>query len=219
MTLTIADLERMKSHPDTMSPLIEYECTVTGIPQLYEDFVARINEEINSIIKRLEESRDYYNKLSEDALTKIICDMLKSKSIKASHGEYSSGETDLHITHGPYTWIGEAKWWNADANAYEGMRQLVTRYSSGRRESNNGAVLLYNNTSNSTEKIRRLRENYSSMSSEFPDIEVTEEPEGTFEFTTEHTHNSGQKIIVRHKLVLLHHNPNDKSARNRKTAA
>ena len=215
-TLNLSDIERLKNHPDTKSALIQYEYNVLGLEESYSSFVERINSEIDNIIQKLEAASNYYQTACEDSLTYYICSCLQQRSINAEHGSYSNGETDLKVSYGSYKWIAEAKWFRQYENAYEGMRQLVTRYISGRGSSNHGAVILYNKTSNSAEKIKTLQNNYSEMGAEFKNIQVTAVVPGSFEFTTTHTHSSGENIVVRHRLVLLHHNPEDKSGRKSK---
>lgn len=216
--LTLADVERMKNHPNTKSCIIEYETDVTGKPQPYSDFVTRINDELDAVVSKLEQARDYYNKQSEDFLTNFICGLLQQKSINATHGDYSSGETDLKITHGPYEWIGEAKWWEQDENAFEGMRQLSERYSCGSNNGkSNGGILLYNRTGNAADKLERLQSLYMSKGAEFSNIKVSSDNKCSLSFNTEHHHSaSGLPYSVRHKLINLYHVPTDKSARNRK---
>lgn len=214
--LTLNDLSNLERHPDSKSCIIEYKAKAMGQFEDYESFVKRINSEIDNIIQMLESSRDYYNKLSEDAITNTICMMLKQKSINASHGQYQSGETDLTVKHGPNLWIGEAKWWGQDESAFEGMRQLSTRYATGGDNANSGGVLLYNKTSNLRQKFDRLKGLYSGKSDEFHEIEVNVCTASNFAFHTEHTsQTSGDRYKVRHIVLNLHHAPQDKSARNR----
>jgi hypothetical protein len=215
-TLNLNDLNRLQSHPETKSCVIEYIGKTLGIYEEYAVFVLRINSEIDSIISKMELGKNYYNTHLEDAITNTICLMLQQKSISAEHGRYSSGETDLSVMHGPNQWIAEAKWWNQDENALEGMRQLSTRYASGGDNACAGGVLLYNRTGNLSDKIERLKELYSKRGWEFLEINVSPCKTSSFAFITEHKNaSSGLNYEVRHRALNFYHNPQDKSARSR----
>lgn len=218
-TLTLQDLNNLQSHPESRSCITEYKAKVLGLYEDYSVFVQRINREIDAIIRMMESSRDYFKDLTEDTITNHICMMLKQKSITASHGKYESGETDLTVEHGPNKWIAEAKWWTKDETALEGMRQLSTRYATGSDNADAGCVLLYNITGNLSDKVERLKKIYSKMGDEFPEIGVLDCDSSRFAFKTQHKNSSsGLNYEVRHRALNFHHNPQDKSARNRKTS-
>lgn len=205
-TLSLHDLENLKRHPESKSVIAEYEARALGLYESYSDFVQRVNDEIDSVIRKMESARNYYKNQPEDAITHYICTMLQQKSMNASHGKYASGETDLTVEHGENLWIGEAKWWNQDENALEGMRQLSTRYATGGDLASSGGVLLYNKTGNLSEKIARLRAKYEAMQCEFTDIEVVDCPKSTFAFKTAHKNPaSGLSYEVRHRSINLYH--------------
>ena len=213
-TLSLHDLNNLQSHPDSKSCIAEYKAKVFGDYEEYNVFVKRINNEIDAIIRKMEAARDYFKGQSEDAITYNICMMLEQRSITASHGKYASGETDLIVEHGPNLWIAEAKWWKANENALEGMRQLATRYSTGGDNANSGGVLLFNKTGNLYDKLERLKEIYTDKGDEFLDICVFPCKASCFAFMTKHKNaSSGLNFEVRHRALNFHHNPQDKSAK------
>lgn len=219
-TLSLNDFNNFAQHPESKSSVIEYKARALGIYEEYSDFISRINDEIDSIIIKIEDARNYYNAQSEDGITYIICMMLSQKSINVSHGGYASGETDLKIVQGPNTYIVESKWWSQTESALEGMRQLSTRYSTGGNRASSGAILLYNKTSNLTEKLNNLKETYGMLGDEFTNIRTSECEQSDLAFKTTHQHiSSGTDYEVRHRAINLHHQPTDRSARNRRPNA
>lgn len=160
--------------------------------------------------------REYYNKCEEDHVTSYIVDMLESRCFNATKGTYFGGSTDIIVTHGKYEWIGEAKWFNSNENALEGMRQLATRYSTGGENSSCGGVLLYNKAGQALNKLSDIMKIYGE-SSEFENLSVSPCQKSKFAFITKHKHqDSGDIYVVRHRIINLKHEPSDKSARNRK---
>ncbi len=215
-TLTLHDLNNLQAHPESRSCVTEYKARALGVYEEYSEFVQRINREIDSIIRKMESARDYYKDMTEDGITYFICMMLQQKSMLASHGKYSSGETDLTVEHGPNLWIAEAKWWKQDENALEGMRQLSTRYTTGSDNANAGSVLLYNSTGNLADKVDRLKQIYAQKGDEFPEIEIKPCDISTSAFKTQHKNSSsGLNYEVRHRALNFYHNPQDKSAKSR----
>ncbi len=205
----------MKQQPKLASVIFGYEATF-GKYQKYEEFIERITYEVDEIIEKLEKNPQYQNTKSEDAITNDICMLLTQINIDAVHGESVGGETDLIVKYGNYTWIAEAKWWKSTGNALEAMRQLSTRYSKGGDNDRSGCVLLYNKTAKLKDKIQKLKGKYLNIT-EFENLRVKECDKSSFAFKTIHKHqSSGLDYTVRHRALNFFHNPQDKSAKNRK---
>jgi hypothetical protein len=173
--------------------------------------------DVDLAIRQLEADAPSYENASEDLMTRIVVAYLNGCGYKASSDTNERGHVDVHVSSNRLNlkWNGEAKKHGAYDYAAEGIRQLLTRYTSGMDP--NGGFLLYVFNVDAASVLAEWRkyvvEDQSCQTRSTADDPVA------FRFRSTHRHSSGIDYVVRHHIVLMHFNPQDKSGRRRKGAA
>ena len=177
----------------------------------YEDFVEVLYEDIDDIIRLLEQNRELQNGLPEDVTTIQLVTNLRSRGYEAHHDLKINGHTDISVTRGTYLWIGEAKKHNSTDYVYEGFLQLTTRYSTGVPDQNAGGLLIYLHTQPNTVGVMENWRNHLAGKG-LPNYTAAKCPKSVFAIRSSHTHETtGLDFYVRHIPLSLYFAPMDKS--------
>jgi hypothetical protein len=188
-------------------------------PNSYNDYVDVLYDDFVEIFELIEGSRSKRQDDDEDRLTLDICNLLAQRKVySANHNVYSGGNVDITVRHKSdnYQWIGEAKIYRQLDDMNEGFLQLTTRYVSSPPNDCAG-VIAYVKRPNAAALMKAWRVKLESNN--LPDMIFANcNRRGELQFHSSHTHEgSGLPFRVWHACVLLHHKPQDKSARNRKS--
>ena len=107
------------------------------------EFFTVLERELLAIFVMLEDSASDLMLATEDEITRRIVQMLVQARFVATSGRYmAGGETDIVVQGGRlWSWIGEAKILRSPSYVMGGVKQLLTRYTSGR--SRRAGLLVY----------------------------------------------------------------------------
>lgn len=210
-------------------------CTEASV---FEDFAAGVHILIDRAAARAEQDAHlkFANGSVEDGWTSKIIDRLEGFGVTARPGA-AGGNADIVIEHyaGDFTIICESKvlgkiptsttTYGSD-HLLEGVKQLVTRYSTATIEQDHCVLIVFCFSPKMKAAMERWKAYFFDKS-----ISGTDEEKEYFEdlsdyhferydgrrgfFTTHTHHSSGYAVKVRHVPVCLHHRPIDKSAQNK----
>lgn len=202
----------------------------------FEDFAAGVHILIDRAVARAEQNAhlQFANGSVEDGWTSRIIERLDGFGVSARPGT-AGGNADIVIEHhaGIFTIICESKVLGqiptsttnyGSSHIFEGMKQLVTRYSTGTAGQDHCVLIIFCFSPKMRSAIERWKEFFFDKA-----VNGTEEEKEYFEdlkdyifsryagvrgfFTTHTHHSSGYPVKVRHVPVCLHHKPIDKSGR------
>ncbi|MEZ9399718.1 hypothetical protein AB4159_00255 [Vibrio cyclitrophicus] len=198
-------------------------------------FLDLVHSELNSYIEHLENHAEFYADSSEDAITHAIASMfIATKKFKSSTQTYAGGAVDLTVELKNHVWRAEAKIDTHENKVFEGLLQLLTRYS--KRDTNKG-MLIYVKTGSFKNKVTKWRDFISKKSkwltytdknklpqhkSAIEDIFTTltigeKVNHATFDFSVEL--DNGLDVNVRNFFVDLKFTPSDSSGNSGKKHA
>lgn len=176
-------------------------------------FLAVLERDIDLSIRELESNAQHHLQSSEDLMSRMIVGFLKAKGYNATSDENERGHVDILVksTKLNLKWASEAKIHGAYDHALEGIKQLVTRYASGFDD--HGGFVLYVRVAGAADVAKEFRKRLEAE----PTCETvrTLDEAVVFRFRSIHRHSSGIEYNVRHHVVLMHHEPKDKSAQTR----
>ncbi len=176
----------------------------------YEKFIQVLYEDIDKIIGLLQENPELLQHDTEDRLTLSIVSNLRCLGYNASHEPKIGGHVDIAVKKSNFMWIGEAKIHHDYEYLWQGFQQLVTRYSTGDNNQNDGGLLIYIKTQNTKQVIQKWQEHLTSKN--LPNYSIQPCEVRNLCFFSIHTHQrSGCDFKVRHMPVILYFNPQDKS--------
>lgn len=175
-------------------------------------FLAILHSDIDDAIERLQTDAPRFMGAKEDAITGNLITFLVGRRYDAWAEPFERGHVDIfvHCKRLRLKWHGEAKIHGAYDTALDGMRQLLTRYTSGTHH--HGGFFLYvfrRNLNKIQAKWRR-----TIVADKRPDSCATTKDTNDareYRFNTTHAHAIGSDYHVRHHLVYLHFAPKDKS--------
>ena len=185
----------------------------------FEDALIRnLYKDIDKVIFQIQENPELRQEDNEDRLTIEIVNLLRNLGHEASHETKIGGNVDIVIRKNDFLWLGESKIYRVNNNyLWEGFLQLVTRYSTGDSNQENGGLLIYIFKKDAS-SIMQNWQNYLIKQS-LPDFSLRPCKMKNLAFISTHKHErSGQAFHVRHIPVMLHFDPKDKSGRDRKTS-
>jgi hypothetical protein len=183
----------------------------------FEDALIRnLYKDIDKVIFQIQENPELRQEDNEDRLTIEIVNLLRNLGHEASHETKIGGNVDIVIRKNDFLWLGESKIYRGNNNyLWEGFLQLVTRYSTGDSNQENGGLLIYIFKKDAS-SIMQNWQNYLIKQS-LPDFSLRPCKMKNLAFISTHKHErSGQAFHVRHIPVMLHFDPKDKSGRSRK---
>jgi hypothetical protein len=177
-------------------------------PDSSQVFVKRLYKELSAIIDGLERTASLRQNDGEDRITIDIVSGLCQAGYRATHDEFSKGHTDITLTQDSYKWLGEAKIHKDYAWLVEGLKQLLSRYATG-RESGSG-LLIYIKGSNAQAILDEWRRRLEA--SKECNLKSTENADMAEKLVFWSIHNqkgSGLEIRTKHLGVSLYHNPTE----------
>lgn len=195
-------------------------------PVDYDDFLERLYSHLDRIIITLQENPQTYGKLefTEDDITQIIVDMMRTKDFDATSDTNTGGHVDLKITfHGTekqFHWLGEAKTdKDGISNVFGGLEQMLTRYATGEHGiQDHAGIIVYIRRQGSESFITQLRDAVSTNMPENTNFNSAEfctlRPK--MAFNTDYSIprlGSESSYKVRYMGVSLYFVPEDKSGR------
>ena len=160
--------------------------------------------EISSIVRDLEESAQYRKNDSEDRITVDIVHMLHRAGYDATHDTDSRGHIDLRVKNGAFIWLGEAKIHKGYDWILEGLKQLHTRYSTGKEDGS--GILIYIKGSNARAVMEEWRKRLEAGNE--CHLKETRDGSEKLTFWSLHQHEgSGLEISTKHIGISLFYNP------------
>lgn len=163
---------------------------------------------LDHAISEIVKYRQFKQNLSEDQLTVELASALTLMGIPTSHDPAYGGHTDLAIEMRlGFLWMGEAKIWRGSSWAFKGLRQLVTRYSTGMPDQTHGGLILYYYNQNAAILMSSWRDRLIALAKLTAETEII----NSISFRSAHNHPAvGQNYHVRHFGVPLFWKPDDK---------
>ncbi len=211
-SLTVQNLEAMALVDNNAARLLRrLKCNC------YESFIEMLYIDLETIIKLLERSAALRQKDGEDRLSSEIINIFDGLGYLALHDNFINGHSDIVVIFKEYTWIGEAKIHKDYDYLTEGFKQLCTRYSTGSEDDNQGALIFYVKGNNAHEVVTNWKSHLQKEG--FKDLSISDcTSRKSLSFLSTHTHDkSGLDYKVRHLAIILGFDPQDKSAKKRKS--
>jgi hypothetical protein len=173
-------------------------------PPTGELFIDRLYQEISKIVSKIEESAQYRQNDSEDRITIDIVIMLRQTGYDATHDTDSRGHVDIRVNNNNFVWLGEAKI-HSDYNwLLSGLKQLHTRYLTGREDGS--GLLIYINVANAKNVMDEWRKRLE-LGNEC-NLKETSDCNEKLTFWSIHLHEaSGLDIKTKHIGVSLYYRP------------
>jgi hypothetical protein len=148
----------------------------------------------------LEKNANHYNCLDEEALSSIVAAKLSVPGIRVMQEEHSKGHVDLTFEIGfgePYkTILGEAKIHKGPQYHVEGLKQLLTRYCTGRETL--GAVINYVKLPNIKDLMKNIQDEFNKSKPENQIGNTKSHGSVKWSFQSSHQHSSGEEITAYH---------------------
>jgi hypothetical protein len=164
-----------------------------------DDFEAAFNAILEKAVYHLEKNKKNLEKLDEEGLSCVIAGALMIPGLDVTQETNSNGHVDLTIE-AVYCIpirrrLAEAKIYNGPQYHFQGLTQLLKRYTTGREGS--GLILVYFRKKDIASLVRKLRD---VMDTELPLQQkgATSEHVLKWSFLSTHTHSCGDDIQVGH---------------------
>ncbi|MCW8880577.1 MAG: hypothetical protein OQJ89_05660 [Kangiellaceae bacterium] len=175
----------------------------------YEEFLNRLNADVDAAIADLESNRHLLQNDSEDRLSVNIISYLKAKGYNAYHDVQHGGHVDIYVDFKKFKWLGEAKIHKSYDYLMQGFDQLCTRYAEGADLNSHGGLIIYIKISKAADVVFEWKKRLESGS--LDELTTTECKSKPNAFVSCHKHStSGTFYTVRHIPVLLHFKPEDR---------
>lgn len=144
----------------------------------------------------------------EDALTNDIIGLLVALGFDASHDTDCNGHCDVVIKGvDGFLWLAEAKIHSSYEWLRKGIRQLLTRYSTGMPGQDDGALIIYCKGERIDMVMKKWRAELAEAEEE---AIVTNCDRNPLVLNSRHVHQrTGLEFRVRHVPISLYHNPQD----------
>lgn len=143
-------------------------------PRSHEEFISRINKDIDYLIGLIEaDAKDFHSSL-EDEFNREIVRLLSARCYIASHDHDEGGHVDVRIASrcGEYSWLAEAKIYDGPDYIKKGLNQLIERYSRGTPGHHIGGILVYIQKSRCTEFFAKWRRELADSKDEFEELAI-----------------------------------------------
>jgi len=173
-------------------------------PGSYEDWIAAFYQTVDEVSHGLVEDAHHYRDLGEEALSKTIVRRLQPRYFNATTESDSGGHSDFYVHSNAWTWVGEAKiHCNDYAYLAKGMRQLLTRYSTGMLR--HGGLFIYTKSLPARTLMNRWRQR---LPGHIHTITTCDDAISPLAFRSIHEHpKSGIEYEVRHVVIPLIYEP------------
>lgn len=183
--------------------------TLSDSIECYGDFVSAVETKLYQITKEMIRSSNYFQEQSEDQITFHIISHFKGWGFGARHDVMIGGHVDISIEYEDYLWLAEAKIHKDYMNLQRGWEQLNSRYSTGMKDEDRGAFLIYNFN---TDALNVTNEWRSRLKEFYPDLNIAPYDEQDLDFRTVGKHvKSGRDYFVTHYNIPLHFDPKDRN--------
>ena len=177
----------------------------------YKKFISLVEDCIDYVIGRLQETPNLAEGMSEDQLTIRIVDSLNALGLQASHDSMIGGHCDINIqAKHKMHWLGEAKKVDKTDNycLYGGFKQLTTRYAEGTDFRDHGGVIIYFFCPDISAKMEAWK---TYVSKQVTDINIEDCAKNSYSFISSHSlEKTGRDYFVRHSPVALYFDPKDR---------
>ncbi|MDU9411178.1 hypothetical protein [Pseudomonas sp. zfem005] len=201
MSITLREVRQAKELRPMLRALIRDSISC------YADFTQFIHGELTNIFRDMVRSCHFFQKQSEDQITFHVISQFNTLGFRALHDPQIGGHVDICIEYDDYLWLAEAKIHTGYLHLQRGWEQLTSRYSTGMKNEDDGAFLIYNFNKKALGVTKEWR---SVLTDFYPDVEIQYE-EDELDFHTVHEHvRSGRRYSVKHYNIPLHHDPKDR---------
>lgn len=176
-------------------------------PPDLETFIKRLYLEIDAILRRFEETANLRQGDVEDRLNTDLVLLLRQRGYNANREEDHRGHTDILVRQDQHKWIGEGKIHRSYNDLVKGLRQLLTRYTTGREQY--VGLIIYILNQNAKQVMRTWRDRLEKRL-ECGFHKAYEDPDNSLVFWSLHEHKgSGLELLTRHIGVSLFYAPED----------
>jgi hypothetical protein len=164
-----------------------------------EQFEAAFAAILQIAIASLETNSKKYQELDEEGLSSILAASLSMPGLTVSREAHSNGHVDLIIQADHCVpqrkMLAEAKMYNGPEHHVGGLKQLLTRYLTGRE--GHGLLVEYFKKQNIAGLVKKIRER---MDSELPlqQVGATADYLLRWSFLSTHVHSCGENLQVAH---------------------
>lgn len=165
-------------------------------PVDHDAFISRLHQELGRIIQLIESGPKERAADGEDRLTMELVSCLTSAGYIAVKDPTQGGHVDVLVTpkqNQSMRWIGEAKIWNGVEYLHGGMEQLLTRYATGREK--HLGFIIYIKKAKAAKLILKWRGYVKGLPVCYA---RSTECIDQFSFSSNHVHQSGIEVTVRH---------------------
>ena len=169
----------------------------------YSAFIELLYDELITCFSKLEEEANQHRGKDETGVSSAVMMFLAGAKYRCSTETNSNGHVDLTVEEGHFKWLGEAKIHKGNEWTHHGFDQLVTNYSTGRRNACHGAIIVYNmkKRKNTVKCAEEWREYVEKMGL---DIECSDyQLDGYFDMVLPTHTRSGSAYYIRNFFVNL----------------
>lgn len=167
-------------------------------------FIFRLYKELGFIVKDLESTAHLRQKDSEDKITTDIVLLLRRTGYDASHDADNRGHADLSVKSNKFIWLGEAKIHRSYEWLLDGLKQLHTRYATGREDGS--GILIYIKGANAKDVMDKWRSRLEQNRG--CNLKETSDGDKKLTFWSVHQHaGSGFDVRTKHIGVSLYYKP------------
>jgi hypothetical protein len=195
----------MSAHQNTLLALCEL--LMRKAPEYFDllaaTSIAEFDAAFDALLERavlgLEQNKKKFEPLGEDGLSGVLALALSVPGLTVTRETHSNGHVDLTIEADhcmpARRKLGEAKIYRGPAYHFDGLRQLLGRYTTGRE--GRGLIITYFRTPNIAGLVKNLRD---KMNSDLPcDQEgETADHKLKWSFVSAHAHSCGERLEVSH---------------------
>lgn len=164
-----------------------------------EEFELAFEAILERAVERLEQNSRNFKSLGEVSLSAALAMALNIPGLTVTQETHSNGHVDLTIVADHCVparrKLGEAKIYHGPAYHFEGLNQLLTRYTTGRE--GGGLLIVYFQCANIAGLIQELRNRM--------DIDLPSQQQGPtmdhrlrWAFRSSHAHSSGEQVAIAH---------------------
>lgn len=204
---SVADLVRRHGEQDVR------DLFAAKHPTSQQEFLEALYRVLDQIIRDLEDDAEVMQHQREDAVSRDIVRQLRRANYRASSDPYVRGHVDILVESGDrrMRWLAESKIHRSYRNLEEGLRQLLSRYDSGRDRA--GGLLIIFRRAGCEQILEAWRRRVQDRAIER--ARDTEDDSSARCFVSIHLHDAGGEYRVRHMGIHLYFAPRDASARRR----
>lgn len=163
------------------------------------EFETAFDTRLGEVVASLEQNKNKFENLDEDGLSSVLALALSMPGLTVTRETHSNGHVDLTITADhcspPRLKLGEAKIYRGPAYHFDGLEQLLGRYTTGRE--GRGLLIVYFRVQNISGLVTKLRE---KMDNGLPCGQqgLTSDHSMKWSFLSRHSHSCGDALEVSH---------------------